>query len=395
MKSYKWYGKNFQGAFTSGEIEAFSYKLAKFYLSQQKIKCHFVMRKMNFFIKTSITSFEIALFLKQLALLINSGIPLVQACIIISKLEKKLLLKNIISAIKNEIELGKNLSLCLTKFPKYFDSLSCYMIELGEQSGLLDKMLFMVSNYKEKTLTMQKKFQQALIYPGVTIISALFIIIFMLIVVVPRFEDLFSNMHSRLPFATLCIIHLSHFLRNSFFLLLIPPIMLVLIWHYGKRTFSIKNVKDKFFLFIPYFGTTYKKILLSRFSSSLAATFSAGVPILESLPLVSKTIDNFVFQKEILQLQNQIAFGISLHTAMERLSFFPPLFASMIKVGEETGKLDLMLEKISTIYEIDIDNCFNHFNKLLEPLIILILGVLIGGVVIAMYLPIFKLGTFI
>jgi type IV pilus assembly protein PilC len=343
----------------------------------------------------SITSLDITLFFRQLVTLISAGIPIVQGCDILAHGQENASFKIIIQAIKNELEAGKNLMNALKKFPQYFDDLTCQLIHAGEQSGSLETILLRIAHYKEKSLRLKNQILQALFYPTLTFIVAITVTLIMLTWVVPRFQELFETMHGHLPAFTLFIIRISQILREKLWIMIVPVLFTLLFFYLFKTHQNFKHSIDHVLLKIPLANKLLKKILLARFARTLATTFASGVPIIAALKITAATCGNNTFIKSILTLQIKIATGQQLHLAMSQDPIFPKMTIQMIKVGEESGSLETMLEKIAEIYESDIDHFVAHISRLLEPLIMVILGALIGGLVIAMYLPIFKLGTVI
>lgn len=348
-----------------------------------------LLKKLN----NRIPTLDIALFFRQLAALITAGIPIVQSCEILRKSQKNRPLQQVIATIKINMEAGNALSWCLSQFPRYFDSLICHLIQTGEQSGTLPITLDRIALHKENLLSIKNKIKQALFYPTIVLLVALVVSITMLTVVIPRFAELFQSMHSSLPIFTLGVIHLSELIRTYDWLTLFPLLAILLLIYYSHHSASFRCSIERLILQTPYFGHIYAKIILTRFCRTLATTFAAGIPISESLKTIAYTNGSNFYAQTILKLQVQIAKGQQLHQAMHRQLFFPPMLVQMVKIGEESGTLERMLEKIASIYEADVTYFISNCGHLLEPLIIAILGVLIGGLVIAMYLPIFKLGT--
>lgn len=347
----------------------------------------------SFFRRHTISTLEIAIFFRQLSTLIAAGIPLVQSFDILRQTQENLQLCLLISTLKNEIEAGKNFISGLRKYPRYFDELNCHLVNAGEQTGTLEIMLKRIAHYKEKSFALKNQIKQALFYPCIIFFVALVICIIMLTMVIPRFADLFQSMHGSLPLFTQVVINFSIFLRANYWLGVIPIFAITIFMYYLKKSPSLKIYIDSIALKIPILYQIIQKIVMARFSRSLATTFSAGLPITESLKLVAYTCSNHVYTQLVIGLEAQVSSGKQLHVALSQNSLFPALVVHMIKVGEESGSLECMLEKIADLYEADIDHLVKNLSHLLEPLIMLVLGVLIGGLVIAMYLPIFKLGT--
>ncbi len=349
----------------------------------------FLFKKLN----KTIPLLNLALFFRQLAALLSAGIPIIQGVDILRQSQSNKTLKQLLTIIKMDLEAGNVLSKCLSKFPRHFDTLTYHLIQTGEQSGTLSTALDRIALHQEKLLSIKNKIKQALFYPAIVMVVALAVSATMLTVVIPRFAELFQSMHSSLPVFTLTIIHLSEWIRHYYWLTLLPLLGIIVLIYYIRHSTFLQYKIELFILQTPWLGSIYMKIILSRFCRTLATTFAAGVPISESLNTIAYATGSHFYAQTILKLRVQIIKGQQLHQAMQRLLFFPSLLVQMVKVGEESGTLEKMLEKIASIYEAEIDHWMAMCGRLLEPLIIAILGVLIGGLVIAMYLPIFKLGT--
>lgn len=348
-----------------------------------------VFKKLN----KRIPALDIILFFRQLAALITAGIPIVQSCDILCKSQKNTSLQRVMALIKINMEAGHALSWCLAQFPRYFEPLICHLIEAGEQSGTLPAMLDRIALHKENVLSLKNKVKQALFYPTIVLLVALGVSITMLTVVIPRFAELFQSMHSSLPLFTLGVMHLSELIHNYYWLTLFPLLAILPLTYYAHYSASFRCRIERLVLQTPYFGPIYAKTILARFCRTLATTFAAGIPISESLKTIAYANGSYFYAQTILQLRAQIIKGQQLYQAMHRQLFFPVMLIQMVKIGEESGTLERMLEKIASIYEADVSYFIANCGHLLEPLLIAILGVLIGGLVIAMYLPIFKLGT--
>ena len=348
-----------------------------------------------------ISKLEISLFFRQLATLMQADIPIIHSLTILleSKNNHKSL-QILIAAISHDIATGHTLAQCFHKFPRHFDPLSCHLISIGEQSGTLITMLQRIALHKEKMLAIKNKIKHALFYPGVILFVSLVTSMIMLVVVIPRFAELFQSMHSTLPAFTLGVIYLSQLLRHWFGLFLLPVFLIPFFFYYFKHSKSnpklnpvLNSIIKSLVLKTPYFSQIYTKIMLARFSRSLATTVAAGIPISESLPIIAHTTGSGIYSTAILKLRAQITKGQQLHQAMRKNTLFSSLLVQMVKMGEESGTLEKMLEKVADMYEIEFDQWISTMGSLTEPLIIVILGVLIGGIVIAMYLPIFRLGN--
>jgi type IV pilus assembly protein PilC len=341
----------------------------------------------------NISLLDIVLFFRQFATLITAGVPIAQSCQILANNQEKIILQRILHSLKNSLESGKGLSTALRQYPNYFDALTCQLIQIGEQTGTLDQILLRIAHHKEKKLALNHRIKQILFYPLCTLLITLIVSGIMLFWIVPRFAELFQPMHDKLPWITRQIFFISSVLREHAWLMLIPILGLFLFFYYLKQSKKFRQTLDRFILKLPFIGQLLKKIMLARFSHTLTITLSAGMPILDILKMLVNLSHHHDHTKAMIKLQTEIARGQQLHSAMHTSSFFPAMMIQMVRVGEESGKLENMLEKMATLYETDADQLIARLSQLLEPLIMVILGVLIGGLVIAMYLPIFKLGT--
>lgn len=358
-------------------------------------KITFQERKLFSYFNNKITEFDITLLLRQLSTLITANIPIVQCCHILSSSQEKASLCQLILTIKHEIEAGKSLTTGLRKFPSYFDEMICNTLHAGEQTGTLETMLKRVADYKEKTLRLKNQITQAIFYPALIFITAIVVSFIMLIFVVPRFAELFQSMHGELPAFTLMVLNISQLLREYYWMGCLPILGFAISKYYLKTSKQWQQQYDHIILKIPILSNIIKKIILIRFARSLAVTFAAGTSITESLITVAYICGNHRYGRAVFALKNQVLAGQQLHKAMQLSSLFSPMSVQMVKIGEESGTLPYMLEKIADLYAADLDYLISNLTHLLEPLIMIILGVLIGGLVISMYLPIFKLGTII
>lgn len=359
-----------------------------------KPKTH-IQKKQNDFFNKKILPIDIILFFRQLSTLILAGIPITQAIHILGQNPEQTRLLLILNTLKENIASGKELAVGLRKFPRHFDEMTCSLIQAGEKSGTLDTMLDRIAQHKEKVAHLKSSIKQALFYPCMVLIVAVIVTLVMLTFIVPRFAELFQTMHGTLPAFTRGVIFLATIVRHSagiFVLLLIAGWLL--FFHAKKSPRGRKNI-DGFILTLPIIGTPIKKIILTRFARNLATLLAAGIPITEALRTMTHSTGNSIYAHSIQKLAINISIGKQLHFAMQTDKLFPALMLQMVQVGEESGTLEKMLEKTAEFYEADINQFIANLERLLEPMIITILGVLIGGLVIAMYLPIFRLGTVI
>lgn len=336
---------------------------------------------------------DIVLFFRQFSTLLAAGIPIIQICEVLEKNQDKTSLRLLIYSIKRELLSGKTLFFALSKLNHHFDEMIIELIMIGEQTGKLEKISMMIAAYLEKKLTFQRKLKEALFYPALISCCALVMIILMFIFVVPRFEELFGESKEKLPFFTLWIFYSAEKIRQyiHIFLIMILLVCIIFIKSSLRSFFTARFLQ--FISVFPFINFYYKKILLARFARNLALTFSAGIPIMNSLQMLANHSGGVLFSQVITNLKQKIKSGFSLNESMQELDFFPTLMLQMVKIGEESGSLELMLEKTADFFEMEIEQFLHRTSKLLEPLIILVLGVLIGGLVIGMYLPIFKLGS--
>lgn len=339
-----------------------------------------------------ITQVDITIFLRQFATLISAGIPVIQCCDILEKSQKKTTMRLLIYSIKREILSGKNLYFSLRNHPQHFDALICQLIQIGEHTGKLDMMLNIIANYYEKSLAFKKRIKQALFYPCIITITALMVTFSMFIFVIPRFAELFQDSHNKLPLLTVWIFYLSTILQQHIGLLLSVIFIFAATILRSKRSAKVKSYLQKIAEKLPFIQQYIHKITLTRFARNLAITFAAGIPITDALKLTANASGNLEFVSAIRELRSKISSGMQLHHAMEMLPYFPVLMIQMVKIGEESGMLEQMLDKIVAFFESDIDQLIGHLSQLFEPLIMMILGVLIGGLIIGMYLPLLNLG---
>ena len=341
-----------------------------------------------------ITTGDIAIFSRQLATMIAAGIPLVQAFEIVGNGHENAAMQKLILAIKSDVEGGSALAEALAKHPLYFDDLFVNLVESGEQAGALESLLDKIATYKEKTEAIKKKIKKALTYPAAVLVVAIVVTTILLIFVIPSFEDLFKGFGADLPTFTRMVIDLSAFVRAQGIILgmMIGGSIGAFIY-FQKRSRPFRHFLDRVMLKTPVIGPILQKAAIARYARTLSTMFAAGVPLVEALESVSGATGNIVYEEAVLKMRDEVATGQRLQVAMENTDLFPNMVIQMIAVGEESGSLDDMSGKVADFYEEDVDNAVDNLSSLLEPLIMAILGVLVGGLVVAMYLPIFKLGA--
>ena len=337
---------------------------------------------------------DIAIFFRQLATMLTAGIPLVQSFEIVGAGHEKPSMQTLILDIKSQIESGLTLHEAFSKHPLYFDDLSVNLVEAGESAGALETLLDKIASYKEKTEAIKKKIKKALFYPTAVLFVAVIVTAILLIFVIPQFESLFKGFGADLPAFTQMVINLSRFVQTKGWLIALVAGAGGYTFFYMKaRSRPMREAIDRAMLKFPIIGPILVKAAIARFARTLATTFAAGVPLVDALNSVAGATGNIVYETAVMRMKDEVSTGQRLQRAMENTNLFPNMVNQMIAVGEESGSLDQMAGKVADFYELEVDSAVDSMSSLLEPLIMAILGVLVGGLVIAMYLPIFKLGA--
>ena len=395
QNTFIWEGKDSKGQKVKGESSGASVALVKASLRRQGITPSKVRKKSKplFGAGKSIKPADIAVFSRQLATMMTSGVPLVQAFDIIGRGHENPRMQNMLISIKNDIEGGSNLSDALGKHPLQFDDLYCNLVRAGEHAGILDSILDKVATYKEKTEAIKAKIKKAMFYPTAVIVVAFIITAILMIFVIPEFEKLFAGFGADLPAVTKFVINLSKIFQEWWWAIF-GSIGLAI---YGllqakKRSKKFQVFLDKFLLKVPIVGPILNKAAIARYARTLSTMFAAGVPLVEAMESVSGAVGNVVYGEAVLRMRDEVATGTQLNVAMKSSGLFPNMVVQMTAIGEEAGSMDSMLSKVADFYEEEVDNAVDGLSSLLEPLIMAILGVLIGGLVIAMYMPIFQMG---
>jgi type IV pilus assembly protein PilC len=340
-----------------------------------------------------ITMGDIAVFSRQLATMMAAGIPMVQAFEIVGNGHEKPTMQKLILDIKSNIEGGSTLHESLAKFPLYFDSLFVNLVEAGEQAGALESLLDKIATYKEKTEALKKKIKKALFYPMAVLAVAVIVSVILLIFVIPQFEELFKGFGADLPAFTQMVVNLSRFVQHQgWWLACVVGGSIYAFLYFMRRSKKMQLAADRILLKFPVIGPIIQKAAIARFARTLSTMFAAGVPLVEAMQSVAGATGNIVYEEAVLRMKDEVATGGRLQRAMENTGLFPNMVVQMIAVGEESGSLDTMSGKVAEFYEAEVDNAVDSMSSLLEPLIMAVLGVLVGGMVIAMYLPIFKMG---
>jgi type IV pilus assembly protein PilC len=391
---FSWEGHDRAGKKVKGKTIATSESAVRSELRRQGVVPTRVRKQSQLFAKTGkVTPGDIAIFSRQLATMMSAGIPLVQAFDIVGAGHDNPAMQKLILAIKVDVEGGTTLANALARHPMHFDDLFVNLVAAGEQAGALETLLEKIATYKEKTEAIKKKIKKAIMYPAAVVVVAIVVTAILMIFVIPEFESLFQGFGADLPAFTRMVIDISFFIRNQGWLIVIVVVGAVMgFLHAKKRYRKVQHFVDRVALKIPVIGTILNKSAVARYARTLATTFAAGVPLVEALESVSGACGNVVYETAVLKVRDEVATGQRLQRAMENTGLFPNMVNQMIAVGEESGSLDDMASKVADFYEEEVDNAVDSMSSLLEPLIMSILGVLVGGLVIAMYLPIFKMG---
>jgi type IV pilus assembly protein PilC len=394
--TFTYEGIDRKGSKVKGEITGKGAALVRAELRKQGIQAKKVVKKreINLGGKKKIKPMDISLFTRQMATMMKAGVPLVQAFEIVSDGLENASMREVILKLKADVESGNNFAGALRQHPRLFDDLYCSLIESGEASGSLETMLDRVALYKEKTEALKQKIKKAIKYPIAVVCVAVIVTGILLVKVVPTFQELFQGFGAELPVFTQFVIDLSEALQANFLIVLfISAAIIIGFIEARRRSQAFHDAVDRALLRIPVVGPITHKATVARFARTLSTTFSAGVPLIEALDACAGATGNVVYRKAVLQVKEDVATGQQLQFAMRSTGAFPAMALQMTAIGEESGSLDAMLAKVATYYEDEVDNLVDGLTSMLEPLIMSVLGVLIGGLIIAMYLPIFQLGA--
>ncbi len=391
--TYLWEGKDKKGKVLKGEIRAAGEAVVNATLRRQGITVTKVKKQSAFASKGKITEKDITLFTRQLATMMKAGVPLLQAFDIVGKGHNNPAVAKLLGDIKADVETGSSLSTSFRKYPLYFDALFCNLVGAGEQAGILDTLLDRLATYKEKIMAIKGKIKSALVYPISIIVVAFAITAVIMIFVIPAFKTLFEGFGADLPAPTLIVMAISDFFV-SYWWAIFGAIGggLWFFFYTWKRSEKMQSTMDRLMLKLPIIGEIIRKATIARFSRTLSTMFAAGVPLVEALDSVAGASGNRVYYDATKRIQSEISTGTSLTVAMQNAHVFPNMVLQMTAIGEESGALDSMLSKVADFYEAEVDDAVDAMASLMEPIIMVVLGVLIGGLVIAMYLPIFKMG---
>lgn len=393
---FAWEGVNQKRATIGGDIEAPTLSQAKAILRQRGVRVTKLKRKSQplFSMGQGIKTVDISFASRQMATMIGAGIPIAQTVRAIGKGHESAAMSKLMMVISREVESGSSLSIALSKHPQYFNRLFVSLTEAGEESGKLDTMLDRVATYNEKLEALKSKVKGALMYPIVVLVIALVVSVLLLLFVIPTFENLFQGVGADLPTLTRIIVDMSHWLQANWYIFfgIILAAGMTFSYFY-KRSSKMQFAMDRILLRVPVFGVIVKKSALARFSRTLGIIFDAGVPLVDGMNTVGSATGNRVYQKAVNDVKNEISTGRSLENAMANTRVFPNMMLQMVSSGEESGELEVMLDKVADFYEREVDDAVDSMSSLIEPFMIVLLGTIIGTMVLAMYLPIFKMAS--
>ncbi|MCG7536319.1 type II secretion system F family protein [Pseudoalteromonas sp. OOF1S-7] len=400
VDTFIWVGVSARGKRLQGELTGTSVALVKAQLRKQGITPSKVKRKPKPLFGLSstqkITPKDIAVVTRQIATMLTAGVALVQALDMIASGAKNKSLSKLITHIADEVKAGQPLAKSLRSHPRYFDELYCDLVESGEQSGALDRIFDRVALYKEKAEALKSKIKKAMFYPIAVLSVALIVTSILLIFVVPQFEEIFTGFGAELPGFTLMVLGISEFMQEYWWLFLIGLGGAGYAYKEAlQRSAAVRHFNDRMVLQIPAIGEILKKAAVARYARTLSTTFAAGVPLVNALESAAGASGNIIYKNAILDIKGEVSSGNQMNWAMRNAKIFPDMVVQMVSIGEESGALDSMLAKVASIYEQEVDDAVDGLSSLLEPMIMVILGVLVGGLIVAMYLPIFQLGTVI
>ncbi|MBK7136975.1 MAG: type II secretion system F family protein [Rhodocyclales bacterium] len=391
--TFAWEGKDKTGKLMRGEMRAGGEALVQATLRRQGVLVTKV-KKQSFKRGGRITEKDITLFTRQLATMMKAGVPLLQAFDIVGKGASNQAVAKLLMDVKADVETGSSLNQAFRKYPLHFDSLFCNLVGAGEAAGILDSLLDRLATYKEKILAIKSKIKAALFYPVAVIVVAIVITAVIMIFVIPAFKEVFKSFGADLPAPTLMVIAMSDFMVANWYIVFgILGGSLYGFFFMWKRSEKMQAVMDRLLLRLPIFGDIIRKATMARWARTLSTMFAAGVPLVEALDSVAGASGNYVYYMATKQIQSEVSTGTNLTVSMQNTNVFPNMVIQMVSIGEESGQLDAMLSKVADFFEAEVDDAVEAMSSLMEPIIMVVLGTLIGGMVVAMYLPIFKLGA--
>ncbi|GAA3716519.1 type II secretion system F family protein [Oceanisphaera sediminis] len=394
---YQWEGLNRRGQKVSGFMLAANVQAVKRDLQRQGVSTTRVKRKRESLLsrrKNVIKPMDIAVITRQVATMLSAGVPLVQTLQIISRSSQKSSIRELTGIIASDVEGGTPLSEALKKFPRQFDELYCDLVHSGEQTGALDHIFAQIAIYREKAEALKSKIKKALFYPAMVILVAIIVTSILLLFVIPQFEEIFAGFGATLPMFTQMVIMLSRWMQDYWLYILAAGVAAVFAyvraWRHSEK---VRDATDRFVLRLPVVGDILHKAALARFARTLATTFSAGIPLVEGLVSSAGASGNVVYRQAVMMVRTEVMAGMQMNLALRSTQLFPDMVVQMVMIGEESGAIDDMMNKVAVIYEREVDDAVDGLTSLIEPLIMVVLGILVGGLVIAMYLPIFDLGN--
>ena len=391
---FQWEGRDKRGSRIKGKSLAPDEQTLRAELRRQGVAPSRIRKQRQLRRGGKVNAADIAVFSRQLATMLTAGIPMVQAFDIVANGSEKPAMQKLILDVKSDIEGGTSLHEALAKHPLYFDDLYVNLVEAGEQAGALESLLDKIATYKEKTEALKKKVKKALFYPAAVLAVAVLVTIILLVFVIPQFEALYKGFGADLPAFTQFVIHISQIVQHDG--VFIAMVLAGAVWtfiYFKKRSKAMREFLDRLILKVPVIGPILNKAAIARYARTLSTMFAAGVPLVEALESVAGATGNIVYENAVNNMRDEVSTGQRLQRAQENTGLFPNMVNQMIAVGEESGSLDEMTGKVATFYEAEVDNAVDAMSSLLEPLIMVVLGVLVGGLVVAMYLPIFKLAS--
>ena len=389
---FEWEGKDRNGKAVRGEVRAAGENQVQAALRRQGVLASKI-KKRRMRSGKSIKPKDIAIFTRQLATMMKAGVPLLQSFDIVGRGNANPSVSKLLNDVRSDVETGTSLSSAFRKFPKYFDNLYCNLVEAGEAAGILEALLDRLATYMEKTEAIKSKIKSALMYPASVVVVAFVVVAIIMIFVIPAFKQVFSSFGADLPAPTLIVMAISEFFVAYWWLIFgVVGGGLYFFMQAWKRNERVQKVMDRLLLKLPIFGTLIDKSCVARWTRTLSTMFAAGVPLVEALDSVGGASGNSVYADATVKIQQEVSTGTSLTSAMTNANLFPSMVLQMTAIGEESGSIDNMLGKAADFYESEVDDMVAGLSSLMEPIIIVFLGVLIGGIVVSMYLPIFKLG---
>jgi type IV pilus assembly protein PilC len=395
IQAFVWEGKDRKGNKSKGEVSGTNLALVKAQLRKQGIIPNKVKKKPKplFGGSKKITPFEIAMFTRQMATMMKAGVPLVQSFDIVTDGLENQGLRELVSAVRNDIASGTSFANALRRHPKHFDDLYCNLVDSGEKAGALETMLARIATYLEKTEILKKKVKKAMTYPAAIVVVAIIVTAILLVKVVPQFQSLFDGFGAELPVFTQFIVAISDWMQKWWFIVLLGIIGFIYLFKEAiRRSQRFSDIIDKYVLKLPVVGEILDKSAVAKFGRVLSTTFAAGVPLVDALESVAGATGNAIYRDAVMKIRDDVSSGTQLQASMKETGVFPVMAVQLTSIGEESGNLDEMLEKVADHYESVVDDMVDNLTALMEPMIMVVLGVLVGGLIIGMYLPIFQMG---